>query len=1126
MKAAPPPLEILNLRFWILDGKARKPKSFKTSILRIIGGLSLSVAGAITPFSAQAQLIPDNTLGPESSVVTPLNLLQDRIDGGAIAGANLFHSFLEFNVGNGRGVYFANPTGIENILTRVTGGNVSNILGTLGVLGNANLFLINPNGIFFGPNARLDVSGSFLATTGDRIQLGSQGYFSATDTAGSQLLAVQPDALFANALRNYQAEINNQGNLAVAAGQSLTLFGGTVRSSGSLTASGGTVRLLGDRVTLLNPATIDVSSPTVGGTVLVGGDYQGKGSIPTARQTFVGSGVTINADTLNSGDGGRVIVWSDETTQFQGNISARGGANSGNGGFVEVSGLKSLDFRGSVDALAPNGNPGTLLLDPTDFIVNAGNVGAINNAGANVTLQADNNITFEAAIAMANAGVGLTALAGNDITVNRSISTTGGDVEFNAGQNITLNDTINTFPVGGGTGGNVTLNAGAAIDFNSGSRVVTGFPDVNTPIAGRAGNIAIVARDRVSLTGSEAIARSFNDDSTTDNFTTVEIRASEGSVAIDNSTVSATNRGAGFAGDVSLSARDTVSILNNSLVASNGRSGRILIGTFPQIFPNSISPQKVEIDGESSLFTSNAASQADPSTAVSAGGILINASDSISISGGSFLETSTRRRGDAGRIFLETQGDVALSNSFVSSDVNSDGQGDGGIVSIEASSLFLSGSEVSAGTSGRGNALGIVLKIDGPIILSEGSTIRSPVEPGGVGNGGDIIVDTRSLTLTGGSQILTGVFRPIDDLPGGQGNAGNILIDAADFINISGVGNVRSGLFASTERGGTGDGGFIVVDTGTFRLTNGGIVNARTENASDAGNIIFNVDDILLVDNFGLISASGLGRGNPGNIVIGARGIVVSRNGAISAVSASGSNANIFLNTGVALVLLRGGDITTEAGNNGAGGNIRIISGAGVLTNLREDSNVLANAFAGQGGNISIRGLGALLVRLFNRNARVDTPLSDITASSSLGIDGSVSIDESLQNLPQVPLDRLNVEDFNQDVCALRDGKIAGGSSFIVTGPGGLPQNPTDTLAPLDPTVEWSSVEGSDRQSNVILRERPEEEAGENGQLREIRQAQGWIIEPDGTVILTADARPVASSSGFSYPYCHAVREE
>ena len=120
--------------------------------------------------SITAQIIPDNTLGTESSVVTPDNvngIESDKISGGAVRGSNLFHSFREFNIGEGRGGYFENPAVIKNIFSRVTGNNPSEIMGRLGVLGNANLFFMNPNGIIFGENASLDIRGSFLATTID-----------------------------------------------------------------------------------------------------------------------------------------------------------------------------------------------------------------------------------------------------------------------------------------------------------------------------------------------------------------------------------------------------------------------------------------------------------------------------------------------------------------------------------------------------------------------------------------------------------------------------------------------------------------------------------------------------------------------------------------------------------------------------------------------------------------------------------------------------------------------------------------------------------------------------------------------------------------------------------------------
>ena len=119
---------------------------------------------------AFAQIVPDRTLGSENSVVRSdlvKGAIADYIEGGAIRDKNLFHSFSEFNLNATDRAYFAVPTGVENILTRVTGTDVSHIRGTLGVDGGANLFLLNPKGIIFDRQAQLDIQGSFLATTAD-----------------------------------------------------------------------------------------------------------------------------------------------------------------------------------------------------------------------------------------------------------------------------------------------------------------------------------------------------------------------------------------------------------------------------------------------------------------------------------------------------------------------------------------------------------------------------------------------------------------------------------------------------------------------------------------------------------------------------------------------------------------------------------------------------------------------------------------------------------------------------------------------------------------------------------------------------------------------------------------------
>ncbi|MBD0313607.1 MAG: filamentous hemagglutinin N-terminal domain-containing protein, partial [Microcoleus sp. T3-bin5] len=145
------------------------------------------------PFPAIAQIIPDNSLGPESSRTVPdtiNNLPSDRITGGAIRGVNLFHSLREFSIPEGRGAYFENPSGIANIFTRVTGGNPSNILGNLGVLGNSNLFLINPKGIVFGPNAQLDLRGSFVGSSASGVVFNNGFEFSSANPQTVPLLAI------------------------------------------------------------------------------------------------------------------------------------------------------------------------------------------------------------------------------------------------------------------------------------------------------------------------------------------------------------------------------------------------------------------------------------------------------------------------------------------------------------------------------------------------------------------------------------------------------------------------------------------------------------------------------------------------------------------------------------------------------------------------------------------------------------------------------------------------------------------------------------------------------------------------------------------------------------------------
>lgn len=222
---------------------------------------------------------------------------------------------------------------------------------------------------------------------------------------------------------------------------------------------GGQVRIDGGMVGLMADARIDVSGAAGGGQVRIGGEVRGgNGATPTAQRTYVDPSATIRADATGHGDGGDVVVWSEEVTRFGGAISARG-AGGGNGGFVDVSGREHLLFQGHVDVgTEAGGNAGTILLDPRDLIIaDAGpdnglvldgtlafsapdeatdtilTASVVSNLTGNVVLQASRNLTIDAALTFTNpATTSVTFQAGDSIHVNATVESSGATLNFHA----------------------------------------------------------------------------------------------------------------------------------------------------------------------------------------------------------------------------------------------------------------------------------------------------------------------------------------------------------------------------------------------------------------------------------------------------------------------------------------------------------------------------------------------------------------------------------------------------------------------------------------------------------------------------------------------------------------------
>ncbi|MBW4504945.1 MAG: CHAT domain-containing protein [Scytonematopsis contorta HA4267-MV1] len=534
------------------------------SSTRIIGSILLSLSlpvfldsSAIQP--AQAQSITPAADGTGTNITQDGNRI--NIQGGTLSGdrANLFHSFERFGLNPNEVANFLSNPQIKNILGRVTGGEASLINGLIQVTGgNSNLYLMNPAGIIFGANARLDVPAAFTATTANGIGFGDS-WFNAIGSNNYSALVGNPNS-FAFTM-SQPGVVLNAGNLAVGEGQNLTLLGGTVVNTGTIKApggditivavpgtklvrisqqgnvlgitlerpgntganplpfsplslpqlltvgkiadsntgvtakvngtvqlsasgmaipnepgtaiasgnidvsdkTGGNVNVLGDKVGIVS-GNINASGIDGGGNVRIGGDYQGRGNVPSTSRTFVSQDSLINANAIENGNGGRVIVWGNEATAFYGNIFAQGGITSGNGGFAEVSGKNYLDYRGATNLQATNGLQGTLLLDPTDITISANPTTATTSIGSifQDTVTTSSNIfnrDLENQLALSNVTVTTTSgLTGQgNITVDAPISWASPfALNLRADRSIAVNQNITS------TRGNINLEANVA----------------------------------------------------------------------------------------------------------------------------------------------------------------------------------------------------------------------------------------------------------------------------------------------------------------------------------------------------------------------------------------------------------------------------------------------------------------------------------------------------------------------------------------------------------------------------------------------------------------------------------------------------------------------------------------
>ncbi|KAM3098069.1 filamentous hemagglutinin N-terminal domain-containing protein [Phormidesmis sp. 146-35] len=979
--------------------------------LLVIGGIL-----ALSPLSvAQLAPIADDTLGNERSIVSPNQVINglpsNQINGGAQRGANLFHSFREFNIDNGRGVYFSNPAGVANILTRVTGGNQSQILGTLGVLGNANLFLINPNGILFGSNAQLGLGGSFIASTANSFVFDNRFAFSATNPQAPPLLTVT--APIGLQFGSTSGEMRSQGAiLRVLNGQTLTLAGGTVNvNGGQLLVPGGRVGLAG-----------------VAGEGEVGLTQQGQEwrlNIPDGlarADVAIGNNANVN---VRAGSGGSIAITARNLTITGVGTGVRAGIAAGSGtigaqaGDININATESVDINASLilNAIQPGstGKAGNIDISAGAFtLTNGAQVSAITQGqgdAGNITITARDRVTIDGT---SDNGFG-TALF---TSVDRGAIGQGGDISITTGTLSLIN------------GGQVTASTRRRNASLRGGQ-------------GNAGNVTIMASDSVSINGrnpngfASSVLSSIETGAIGQGG---DIRITTGTLSLsDGGGVEVSTFGQGDAGDISITARDAVSFDGSSFASSSvwrgavGQGGDIRIttgtlsltnraqvgsATFGQGNAGNLTitaTDKVSLDGESGAF-----SQVGPG-GIGQGGVINIITGSLSLTNGAILNTNTYGQGDAGNIIVTATDRVSFDGvgsegipSTAFSQVDRQGIGRGGNISITTATLsFTNRGGVTTSTFGRGNAGNIIIAARDTVSFDDGGGAGSAVAVDAIGQGGNVSITTGSLSFTNGSVVNASTA--------GQGDAGNITIVARDAVSFDGVGRTgfSSGAYSAVDFSATGQGGNITVKTGLFSITNGGI-----------------------------LAASSQGQGDAGNIDVTARQLRLDNQSTIQAETALGQGGNINLQVQDYLLLRRGSLISTTAGTAQAGGDGGNITSKGnfIVAVPNENSDISANAFTGRGGRVEISAQS-----IFGIQPRLQlTPLSDITASSDFGVAGVVDINtpdvDPNRGLVQLPVNLTDASRLIVQACPTGSTIAQQSNEFIITGRGGLPPTPNEAV--------------------------------------------------------------------------------
>ncbi|XGW00593.1 MAG: filamentous hemagglutinin N-terminal domain-containing protein [Leptolyngbya sp. BL-A-14] len=865
----------------------------------LFAGYSLSIllvtlSGYLLPTSVQAQVAGDATVGTQvnGQLTNPCIGGLCTIKGGTVAGGNLFHSFSRFSVLTGGEARFDTTglTGIQNIISRVTGGALSNIDGQLSVVGassGANLFLINPSGILFGPNASLNLGGSFTASTANSLIFADGSQFSAVAPTSSPLLTVSAPIGLQYGPNPGSIQVQGPGNnlsfdasgafdhsqpspsgaLSVQPGKTLALIGGPVSiMGGNLIAPSGRVEV----GSVGNTGTVAITPSASGWSF----DYQGVNSF---GDIALSQAALLDA---SGSTGGAIQVQGQNVRINNGSLIISDTLGSGTGEPITIRAAATLKLSG---------------FDPNNLVTSS----IITDTNPNATGRGGNLTVIAGSVQVIDGGSIATTTFGAGTAGSLTVQAPNIEVRGSAFVGYESLSSISTFVLPGatGNGGDLTLQA-QHLSIADGGVVSTNTFDV-----GNAGKLTVQATE-IALSGQSPL-----DGSSSGLFSTVFLGATGhgGNMAVNTEQLQVT-------GGANLST-STFGI---------GDAGTLTLNA------TNIQLTGASIDGNASGLFAQVGRRATGN-----GGTVVINTQSLQATQGGTVSVNTLGRGNAGTLTVNAQtiqlaGTSDQGNpSGLFAQVKAGAKGTGGNLTVTAQNLQISdGATISASTFSSGNAGTLSIKatdatLSGTSTQGNPSGITAQVETGATGNGGNLTVETDRLQLFNGAQIGSTTFS--------SGNAGNLAVRSGTILLEGTSASTRSGLFASAIAG-TGNGGNLSVAADQLSIQNGAAIG---------------------VSNFQSQNLLPPGKGAAGNIQVDVRSLALDQGGRIVADSAGGSRGNITLHASDLILMRHGSLVSTNAQGSATGGNITLNTPFLVAPAL-ENSDITANSVNNRGGRVIV----------------------------------------------------------------------------------------------------------------------------------------------------------------------------